>query len=71
MQNKFKQPDIEEYILSHINSLQEILSHFNYPNLSNFIKLIRREFLWQSKLIKYLEKNKDIPRPIIIDIPEK
>lgn len=70
MQKKFKQSDIEDYVISQINGLQEILSQYHYPNLANFIKLIKTEFMWQSKLAAYLAKDKSFPRPVVIDITD-
>lgn len=70
MKQNFKKLDVEEYILSHINTLQEILLQFNYPNFSNFMKLMKSEFLWQSRLSSYLVKENSIPQPIVIDVTD-
>lgn len=67
MKEKFKKSDIEDYVLSHINGLQEILTRFNYCNLANFVKVLKTEFLWQSKVTTYLTKNMSCPDPIVID----
>lgn len=68
MTNNFKQKDIDEYILSNIDVLQQIFSSFNYPNFSNFMKLLKEEFSWQSKLITHLHKESPNYHPVIIDM---
>ena len=71
MTNNFKQKDIDEYILSNIDCLQQIFSSFNYPNFSNFMKLLKEEFSWQSKLITHLRKESPNYHPVIIDMDIK
>lgn len=51
MQKKFEQCDVEDYILYHINGLQEILTQFDYPHFAKSLNKIKERFIRKSKTL--------------------
>ena len=57
MKEKITQNDVEKYILSQINGLQEILLQFNYNELSGFVNLLKNEFKLQTNFSEFLTED--------------
>ena len=51
MQRKFKQRDVEDYVLYQINGLQEILIQFDYPHFARSLNKIKEKFIQKSKTL--------------------
>lgn len=57
MKEKITKNDVEKYILSQINGLQEILLQFNYNELSGFVNLLKNEFKLQTNFSEFLTED--------------
>ena len=56
MQRKFKQCDVEDYILYQINGLQELFMQFDYPHFSKSLNKIKEKFIQKSETLSDISK---------------